>query len=196
MKKIIISTLLISGILGGLMGQAYAAETSQDTTGNVGFKTPTTGGLTMTDTNALNLNFGSNEISANDQVYKNTEDTKATVQDIRGTATGWTLTVAQAAQFKVEKSGETLDGAQITIETPTLDGTSTAKAEVGKNLVLSTNGATQQVMGAKAGEGNGTAIADLNKGSVALSVPGKTVKVAKDYTTTLTWALSDTPANN
>lgn len=51
-------------------------------------------------------------------------------------------------------------------------------------------------MGAAAGEGNGTAIADMNTGSVTLDVPGKTVKVAKDYTTMLTWNLADAPANN
>lgn len=196
MKKFMMSTLLLSGMLSISMGQVHAADTdSHDTTGKVGFKTPDTGGLTMTNTNDLDIDFGSNPISADDKTYTNVNDAKATVQDIRGTATGWTLTVAQKAQFKTADSDE-LTGAQITIKTPTLDTTSTATATVDKNLVLTTDNTAHKIMGATTGEGNGTAIADMNTGSVSLDVPGKTVKVAKDYTTMLTWNLADVPANN
>ncbi|MFB5176162.1 WxL domain-containing protein [Latilactobacillus sakei] len=129
------------------------------------------------------------------KTYSNINDAKATVQDIRGTAAGWTLTVAQNAQFKTSDDTE-LTGAQITIKTPTLDTASTATATVDQSLVLTTDNTAHKIMGAAAGEGNGTAIADMNTGSVTLDVPGKTVKVAKDYTTMLTWNLADAPADN
>ncbi|MDG2979268.1 WxL domain-containing protein [Latilactobacillus curvatus] len=196
MKKIMISTLLFSGMLSISTGQVHAADAdSHDTIGNVGFTAPTTGGSTMTNTDALNIDFGSNPISADDKTYTNINNAKATVQDIRGTAAGWTLTVAQNAQFKTSDNDE-LTGAQITIKTPTLDSNSTATATVDQNLILTTDNTAHKVMGAAAGDGNGTAIADMNTGSVALAVPGKTVKVAKNYTTMLTWNLADAPANN
>lgn len=195
MKKVILSTLLFSSLLGASIGSVHAADTSDTTThGKATFTTPTTGGLTMTDTTALDLDFGSNEISATDQTYSNGTETKATVQDIRGTATGWTLTVAQGTQFTTADS-DVLTNAQMTIKTPTLDATSTATAKVASQLILTPGGAAQAIMGAAAGEGNGTAIATMATGAVELAVPGKTVKVAKDYTTTLTWNLADTPAN-
>lgn len=196
MKRFIISTLLFSSMLSISMGQVHAADTdSHETTGKVGFTGPATGGLTMTNTDALNIDFGSNPISVDDKTYTNINDAKATVQDIRGTATGWTLTVAQNAQFKTSDNDE-LTGAQITIKTPILDSNSTAKATVGQNLILTTDNTAHKVMGAAVGEGNGTTIADMNIGSVELAVPGKTVKVAKNYTTMLTWNLADAPVNN
>ena len=196
MKKFMMSTLLLSGMLSISMGQVHAADTdSHDTTGKVGFKAPDTGGLTMTNTDALNIDFGSNPISADDKTYTNINDAKATVQDIRGTAAGWTLTVAQNAQFKTSDNTE-LTGAQMTIKTPTFDKTSTATATVDQGLVLTTDNTAHKIMGAAAGKGNGTAIADMNTGSVTLDVPGKTVKVAKDYTPMLTLNLADAPANN
>lgn len=192
MKKLLLSTAILFGTLtiGGTTIHADAVD-SKTTDGNVGFTTPADG-LKLIE--AANLDFGNHPISANDESYKSETDTKATVQDIRGTLTGWNLQVAQTGQFK---NGENeLTNAQITLDTPTLDASSTAVANVKTSIALKPTGEASLVMDAQKGEGNGTAVENFAKGSSTLSVPGATVKVQGQYKTTLTWTLNDTVENN
>ncbi len=62
-------------------------------------------------------------------------------------------------------------------------------------------GVAENIMSAAAGEGFGTWVyraGDVSNmaESIALSVPGSSVKDADTYKTTLTWTLTDTPANS
>ena len=191
MKKILFASLIGLTVLGGLASASVvnAAEAgNKDSAGKVGFNE---GQLTLL--NVADLDFGNHPISASDETYKTESDTKSTVQDLRGTETGWELRVAQQAQFM---NGEKeLTNASITIDTPVLDDNSTATANI-QQKTLTPDKKDVVVMDAKKGQGNGLAIEDFNTGAASLMVPGKTVKVAGQYTTTLNWTLLDGVSNN
>lgn len=195
MKKFVFTSLVTLSILGGALGGtvSYAAENvEKGSNGQVGFTTPTSGALQLLQ--VADLNFGNHEISAADQIYLSESDTKATVQDLRGTETGWELRVAQVGQFK--NGQKELTNAQITLVAPTLDKSSTAIAHVKEGVVLKPTGEAAVIMDAKIGEGNGVATEDFMTGKASLSVPGATVKVKGQYTTTLNWTLTDAVSNN
>lgn len=165
---------------------------SQGSKSNVGFTSPTEGALTLV--NVADFDFGSHPISAQNEVYKSQTDTVTTIQDIRGTESGWTVQVAQNGQFKVDT--DELTNAQITLKTPTISSDSTGSATVKTDVVLNTDGSSATILDAANGLGNGVTIERFAKDAAILDVPGKTVKVAKQYETTLTWTLLDQPANN
>lgn len=192
MKKLALSAAVLFGAMTiGANGVLAAQTDSKTTDGNVGFTTPADG-LKLIE--AANLDFGNHEISASDQTYKSESDTKSTVQDIRGTLTGWTLQVAQSEQFK--NGASELTNAQITLDEPVLDESSTATANVKTGVALKPTGESAVIMDANAGQGNGIATEDFNTGKASLSVPGATVKVAGQYKTTLVWSLMDSVENN
>jgi hypothetical protein len=192
MKKLVLSAAVLVGAMTLGVNGVFAEQTDSKTTdGNVGFTTPADG-LKLIE--AANLDFGNHEISASDQTYKSETDTKSTVQDIRGTLTGWTLQVAQSEQFK--NGTNELTNAQITLDEPVLDESSTATANVKTAVALKPTGESVVIMDANEGEGNGVATEDFNTGKASLSVPGSTVKVAGKYQTTLVWSLMDSVENN
>ncbi|PFJ14982.1 cell surface protein [Bacillus cereus] len=123
------------------------------------------------------------------------------VTDNRGTEAGWTLSVTQDAQFE-SASQKTLDGAEIELMNANINTVSNSPipSQVANNVTL-TPTVQQPVVEATDGEGAGTYVyrfgtdAVTGAESVALHVPGKTTKYAEQYNTTLTWTLSDTPAN-
>ncbi|MCV5432495.1 WxL domain-containing protein, partial [Escherichia coli] len=126
------------------------------------------------------------------------------VTDNRGTEAGWTLSVKQNGQFKDSQNRE-LTGAKITFNNgavKTVSKSAEPSTVVSSfDLTADGTGAVQNVVGAKAGEGAGTYVyhfgdAAKKAESITLDVPGATTKYADDYKTTLTWTLSDTPANN
>ncbi|WP_430596547.1 WxL domain-containing protein [Enterococcus sp. DIV0175] len=194
MKKAIMGIVLSATLLSATAGATvYAGDIDQkDTTGEVGFKAPDTGALTLVE--AADLDFGMHEISATDQNYTTESDTFSKVQDLRGTEAGWALQVSEAGQFK--NNTHELTNAQITLVSPTIDTSSTAVAHEKAGVVLKTTNEAAVIMDAQTGEGNGLAIEDFAKGAASLSVPGATVKVAGQYTTTLNWVLTDGVANN
>lgn len=194
MNKIGLTAVMVAGILGSTMGgvlaQAEEVE-NKDSNSNVGFTTPADGGLKLME--VADLSFGNHEISASDEIYKTQSDTKSTVQDLRGTETGWELRVAQNGQFLNGK--KELTNAQITLDKPELNIDSTAIANLKTNVVLNPNGDATVIMDANTGEGNGLATENFNTGSASLSVPGKTTKIVGQYTTTLNWTLMDAVGN-
>ena len=195
MKKFVFASLATLSILGGSMGGvvSHAAEVdNQNSTGNVGFTTPEDGALKLLE--VADLDFGNHAISAADETYKTMTDTKSTVQDLRGTETGWELRVAQQGQFM---NGEKeLTNAAITLDAPVLDAGSTATANVKSGVLLNTNGDSAVIMDANQGQGNGVATEDFNIDQASLFVPGKTTKVTGQYMTTLNWTLMDGVSNN
>ncbi|MBO0431695.1 WxL domain-containing protein [Enterococcus sp. DIV0660C] len=194
MKKVIMGLVLSATLLSATAGATvYAAEVDQkNTTGEVGFKTPDSGALTLVS--AADLDFGMHAISAADEVYTSETDTVSTVQDIRGTEAGWALQVSENGQFK--NGTHELTNAEITLVSPSIDANSTAIAHEKTGVALKTTNEAAVIMDAQTGEGNGLAIEDFAKGTASLSVPGATVKVAGQYTTTLNWVLTDGVANN
>lgn len=175
---------------------------------------------------ASSLDFGQQKITSTDQVYKAAPqlyhllgaDGKPTgtdkkgpnyvqVTDDRGTETGWTLTLAQDAQFKSDKNHE-LKGAEITMKNANIQTASDSpKPTTTATITLvpgdDTNpGAAVTVMSAAAGQGAGTFLNDWGTDeasgadSIQLAVPGSTTKYAEKYSTKLTWTLTDVPGNS
>ncbi|GAB6458695.1 WxL domain-containing protein [Bacillus luti] len=161
---------------------------------------------------ASTLYFGENVISTKDETYfaaaqklsdGQEKPNYVQVTDNRGTEAGWTLSVKQNGQF-VDSKGNELTGAKITFTNGAVN-TASKSAKPSEvmpsfDLTVDGTGAVQNVVEAKAGEGAGTYVYkfgdDATKAeSIKLEVPGATTKYADEYKTTLTWTLSDVPAN-
>lgn len=173
---------------------------------------------------ASSLFFGEQKITTVDKVYyaknqklidraKSDDAYEAPnyvqVTDLRGTLKGWSLSVTQNGQFK-STDGDILNGAQIQFNDGTHESSSSSKrpGKVQKVITLTSDGkgSASNVMVAGESEGSGTHIlrfgsndgattaeSSMSKG-IQLTVPGKTEKLAKEYSTTLTWTLADTPS--
>ncbi|AHI55062.1 WxL domain-containing protein [Listeria ivanovii] len=140
----------------------------------------------------------------------------AQISDVRGTNSGWTLSVTGSAFKDSSTPAKTIAGAQLTIPKSTVSSaTSTAQAPTGyDNVTISMTGAgAVPVMAARDmqaatptnfsdDEGMGTwtdsfGSAAVNATDVSkpkLSIPQNVVVADGTYESTLTWTLSDTPA--
>ena len=145
---------------------------------------PGTGGALSIDYGSK-FKFGTQKISTADQTYYAAPDemkdgskkpTYVQVTDKRGTLAGWKLTLSQPEQFKTA-TGEELVGAQLTFTKAEAASMVDEKYKPTEVYRFGSNEAT-------------------NKEAVQLFVPGKSVKLAQQYSTKLVWALEDTPANN
>ncbi|AKP37709.1 WxL domain-containing protein [Listeria monocytogenes] len=140
----------------------------------------------------------------------------AQISDVRGTNTGWTLSVTGSAFKDSSTPAKTIPGAELTIPKSTVSSaTSTAQAPTGYDSVTisMTGGAAVPVMAAKDmqtatptnfndDEGMGTwtdsfgsqAVSATDTSKPKLSIPKNVVVADGTYQSTLTWTLSDTPA--
>ena len=141
------------------------------------------------------------------------------VQDLRGSNTGWSLKVSLSA-FTSNTQNNTLKGAALTFEPGVLNysGDEISKPSFEEEIKLSADSESQKVMDAvvkvvdekTVGEGAGVTSLiwgdqeKLNKAepdeqvlndAITLSVPKTATKDAAEYTATLTWELTSTPAN-
>lgn len=172
---------------------------------------PTAGPLSIVF--ASSFDFGTHPITAADETYTaapqklkdgTTRNNYVQVNDSRGNYTGWSLSVMQNDQLKTA-DGKALTGAALTLGQAAIQGEGTDNpADVSAAETTLTPGtASGTILGATNGHGSGNNL--LNFGSadgktnadtaVTLDVPGATTKYAQAYTSTLTWTLSDTPAN-
>ncbi|EAC3040387.1 WxL domain-containing protein [Listeria monocytogenes] len=140
----------------------------------------------------------------------------AQISDVRGTNTGWTLSVTGSAFKDSFTPAKTIPGAELTIPKSTVSSaTSTAQAPTGYDSVTisMTGGAAVPVMAAKDmqtatptnfndDQGMGTwtdsfgsqAVSATDTSKPKLSIPKNVVVADGTYQSTLTWTLSDTPA--
>ncbi|EAC4171729.1 WxL domain-containing protein [Listeria monocytogenes] len=140
----------------------------------------------------------------------------AQISDVRGTNTGWTLSVTGSAFKDSSTPAKTIPGAELTIPKSTVSSaTSTAQAPTGYDSVTisMTGGAAVPVMAAKDmqtatptnfndDQGMGTwtdsfgsqAVSATDTSKPKLSIPKNVVVTDGTYQSTLTWTLSDTPA--
>lgn len=141
------------------------------------------------------LNFGKTAISydseTNLKANVDVQDPMIGVDDKRGTEAGWTVKVRQT-QFKTQEQKE-LEGAELTIKTGTARGTVGAELPKGgkfnENVKL-TPEQDLEIFKANKGEGNGQSFLELKE--FDLAIPKNVVKVKGNYSTTLTWTISDT----
>ncbi|EIG9605488.1 WxL domain-containing protein [Listeria monocytogenes] len=140
----------------------------------------------------------------------------AQISDVRGTNTGWTLSVTGSAFKDSSTPAKTIPSAELTIPKSTISSaTSTAQAPTGYDSVTisMTGGAAVPVMAAKDmqtatptnfndDQGMGTwtdsfgsqAVSATDTSKPKLSIPKNVVVADGTYQSTLTWTLSDTPA--
>ncbi|EKZ0263756.1 WxL domain-containing protein [Listeria monocytogenes] len=140
----------------------------------------------------------------------------AQISDVRGTNTGWTLSVTGSAFKDSSTPAKTIPGAELTVPKSTVSSaTSTAQAPTGYDSVTisMTGGAAVPVMAAKDmqtatptnfndDQGMGTwtdsfgsqAVSATDTSKPKLSIPKNVVVADGTYQSTLTWTLSDTPA--
>jgi len=186
MKKLVLGLMVSAGFFGGT-ALAANADTS---TGSVGF---TAGTLSMSTDNTADLTFGNQAITNTDTNATASSTPIVTVSDMRGSSAGWSLTVNQMAQFKTADD-DSLSNAALTVA-----GTADATDVTGKSATLTPGdgtvaGADGVVANAAKDTGNG--LTKVTFTGSQLSVPAATNKLAKNYTTTLTWTLSDSPSNS
>lgn len=172
---------------------------------------PGTGGALSIDYGSK-LKFGIQKISTTDKVYYAAPDefkdgtkspTYVQVTDKRGTLEGWNLSVSQLTQFKTV-DGDELEGAQLTFTKGQVASVVDEKytpTNVTSELKLTPGESSSVAVNAQSGTGVGTWVYRFgenevdNKDAVQLSVPGKSVKLAQKYQTTLVWSLDNTPEN-
>lgn len=186
---------------------------------------PTPVGGALSIDYASNFKFGKQKISTQDQTYYAALDqfvdadgnqfgdsNYVQVSDKRGNLAGWNLTVGQVDQFKTA-DGEVLSGAELKInqasavaavDDNSLDSYKPGTVAPAITLVPGdgTTPGTTEAIKAEQGKGVGTWIyrfgdtAEDGEKAVQLSVPGKSVKLSKEYKTTLNWTLASTPENS
>ncbi|MFC6164337.1 WxL domain-containing protein [Lactiplantibacillus dongliensis] len=206
MKKTLLGLMLSVSLLAGAAVTANAAEDAPQTSnGEVTFQGGSItidNGDTSTGTSAADLNFGTHDISTSDTgTYDNTNaSAKVSVEDLRGTAAGWSLAVSQGTQFTSATSKKELTGAVITLNgvLDTTNSSTGADAKVNTGVALTpgttATGTTTPIMTAASGTGNGTSVDNISASTLA--VPTSTAKVSEAYNTTLTWELAATPSNS
>lgn len=157
---------------------------------------------------ASSLTFGKQDITSIDKTYTASAQTftdrdpgpnYVQVTDNRGTEGGWLLQVTQDSQFKTANDKE-LDGAEITFNNAWVNTESASEKPSKKDKYTLTPGTAENMMSAKEGQGAGTFVLVFgNKNtaadSIELKVPGKTTKLAEQYSTSFTWTLTDVPVN-
>jgi len=161
---------------------------------------------------ASSFQFGNQAITTSNRTYyalaqeytdfdgiKKTGPNYVQVSDVRGTGKGWQLSVKQNGQFQTAAAQE-LSGAELVLKNgemvSNLSSTYAPTATDTITLPLSTE---IDVINAETDKGIGTWLyrfgSDETSGgnSVQLTVPGKAVKYAKQYQTSLTWSLKNVP---
>lgn len=201
---LLLSTLMVAnGCLGG--SEARAETTNGQVTFNGGTvnivpdevdPSNPSGKILLLPTD---LNFGSTAISYNaDTHLKATADgnqsAKETtgairIDDMRGTNAGW---VVKVNQTQLKNGTNELTGAEFSLTTgqaTNVGGTIPTGGEINKKVTL-TPGTEMELFKANKGEGNGISKLPLNQ--FDLMIPAATAKTAGQYTTTITWTVSET----
>lgn len=159
-----------------------------------------------------NLRFGLNKASGKNEVYwaqlDQVKDSNGTdlevpnfvqVTDKRGVWQGWHLTVTQEEQFYNATAKESLTAAQMTLTSGVPNSKDGGEAPTVKNVIVLDPGLPQDVANAEESKGSGTWSVRFGqdeeeaKHSISLAVPATTTKAKGEYSTTLTWKLTDSP---
>ncbi|TGE71039.1 WxL domain-containing protein [Weissella confusa] len=164
---------------------------------------------------ASSFNFGKNKITTTDETYyaevqkftdgqgnTTTGPNYVQVTDNTGEDKGWVLSVTQQGDLTDNKNS--LDGAVITLHDANVKGiagTGATAPIVAANDIALEKGQKKLVMTATANSGQGTWLTRFGSNkladdkAVSLFVPGKAVKHAATYSTTLNWSLEQVPTN-
>lgn len=181
-----------------------------DPTNPVGPPAGTGGSLSLDFSSSIQ--FGNQAISTKDETYyahaqeytdfdgvKKKGPNYVQVTDVRGTGSGWKLGVKQSGQFQTSES-QKLNGAELIFtQGGMISNLSNAYAPVASSGFSLPLDAEINVITADTDKGFGTWLYRFGTNeatggqAIQLKVPGKTVKYAKKYQTTVTWTLKDVP---
>lgn len=181
-----------------------------DPTNPVGPPAGTGGSLSLDFSSSIQ--FGEQAISTMDETYRakaqaytDVDGTKkkgpnyVQVTDVRGTGGGWKLGVKQNGQFQTAQA-QKLSGAELQFSQGNMiSNISDSYAPTAIDSFTLPLDSEINVITAGTDKGIGTWLyrfgTDETTGgqAVQLKVPGKTVKYAKKYQTTITWTLKDVP---
>ena len=170
----------------------YAASGgSEDTDASVTF---TAGDLTLNS--APTLDFGSQTISAQEQVYPAvTTGSPIQVGDLRGSGIGWDLIVALSPFTLSDDVTATLQGSSISLANPTVtpaNGTIGAPPVAQPTVTLTSDSTQTPVLAAEEDTGMGVWETAWAPGDVELTVLPGTAQQGLN-TATLTWSLQSAP---
>ena len=171
---------------------------------------PTEGPLSINY--ASNLEFGKQKKALREQVFYaqedqitvvSTKETKAVpnfvqITDLRGTASGWRLSVKQNGPLK-QQNGAKLTGTSLVISAESVEsmyGFTNKPTGLKENQFLLDDGQAHEILNAEPGTGISTWNVYLGKSGefssgVHLIVPHEGVPEVGRYTTSLTWVLTD-----
>ena len=199
-NKIVTASLVAALSLGIMSTSALAAANDEVEQNNVSI-TIKSGGLHLTEPG--NVKFEDVTLKGKTEVYKAGFDKNLKIEDFRGTYDGWNLT-AQASQFtadgdKVLPTGSLKINGATGIHNkndnvgPVTDGTKSGNPEhvLAGSAVIDGDSAVS-IIKANSGSGAGTYEAQFAEDTLELTVDPTTAKVG-DYTSTITWTLSNTP---
>lgn len=197
-KQLFLTSVALVGMSTIGTTTSFAASTPSTTKGVLTFDQGT---LSLDPTQVpTNLNFGSSAISYNadttqvattDGGQASTPTTgKMHVEDLRGNAAGWTLKVNQS-QFKNSANTE-LTGTQLTLTTgqvTNVGGTAPSGGKINQAVTLNP-GTETELLKANQTEGNG--VSELPISKFEIKIPASAAKLTGEYSSTITWTLSDT----
>ncbi|WP_163654571.1 WxL domain-containing protein [Listeria sp. PSOL-1] len=203
-KGLVASVIAVSGV--ALFHHVALADDSSSTksTGSIEFTQSEAGALTLD--HISKLSFGNQKTSGSSQVYYATLDEKdgksvpnfVQVTDKRGSNAGWHLTVTQDAQFA--NGTNVLTGAVLKLDKGILISEDDGLAPTINQAISLTPGVASDVINAKSEQGTGIWVGSFGSDNatgekaISLTVPGKTKKVKGEYSASLTWNLTDSPA--
>ena len=178
--------LTVAMIVGGIGFSSISADAvaPQNSTGKVTF---TAGDLTLDK--VPSFDFGTQQITTQDQDYDAQAQSEVQVTVLRGSSAGWTLTVTAG---KLKAGVKELTGAQVSLASGVVANSSNETVTASDTTL--TPEQSVKVMNAAAGNGNGVTTGTWQTTGVKLHVPGASAKSAEQYTADLTWTLTDAPA--
>lgn len=197
MKKMVLGLMVVAGLLATSTVVANAADTDSKSVVSTGDVTFLNGNLSLS-VDDTHLSFEKKPISADTTPLKASSSPTVTVNDFRGKPAGWSLTVAQDKQFSTA-DGSVLNNAKLSVVSTKISGdsgitTTTAPLNPGTTTSGTTTNGNISSMVASASAGVGNGVSQFSFKSSTLNVQS-TNRLAQEYTTTLTWNLSDAPSN-
>lgn len=209
LKLSLFNSLAVLGLGVGLLAAvpAAAATTDSSSSASSGSSSATTventqASATFTmDPNAAisldsapNIGFGSNLTPNGKMNGSYTAMTSSGPLEVSnpGLATGWNVQLKNTPF--TDAAGDSLDGAVLSLGNASVEAANTGNPSaepMASNQTLSGGGINQVVLNAVAKGGLGIWDADYSPAKISLSVPAG--QIAGDYSSTLTWQLSDTP---
>lgn len=199
-KKNFLLCAITAGLISAIVIPVNVLADSS-TTGTVIYQS----GTVSLDPNAqlpTDLNFGSHPIqSATNENWLATSDgdqssplttSSVEVLDNRGTGVGWSVKLAQVAQFA--SGADSLTGAELSITAGAITnnlGSEPTGASIENSTLALNPGTVYPVMTANTDQGDGDTLLPLTQ--FELAVPSSANKRQTTYTTTLNWTFSSSP---